>query len=221
MSWRLQRVRQHLGDALDGHAGATRVLSVCAGDGRDLLGVLAERRDAGRVSAVLLELHPDLAQQRRDSAAAAGLERVQVRTVDASSIDAYLDGPLVEVLLMGGIFGNVADNDVWRLISFAPQLCRPGATLVWSRGRRLSHDLPGVTTGDLNDEVRARFAAAGFSEVAYETPTAAAFPLSESSATRAHPPRSSTTGHRCSRSSAETACRPSERLKDLVLPYLM
>ncbi len=172
LSWRLQRVRRHIDDALDGHPGETRVLSLCSGDGRDLLGLLAKRKDADQVSAVLLELHPELAQQARDSAATAGLTQVQVRTVDASSIDAYRGAAPADIIVMVGIFGifgNIADADVWRLIAFAPQLCRPGATLVWSRGRKFSRELPGVNSDDLNDEVRARFATAGFSEVAYET----------------------------------------------------
>lgn len=156
-------------DALDGHPGETRVLSLCSGDGRDLLGLLAKRKDADQVSAVLLELHPELAQQAGDSAANAGLTQVQVRTVDASSIDAYRGAAPADIIVMVGIFGNIADADVWRLIAFAPQLCRPGATLVWSRGRKFSRELPGVNSDDLNDEVRARFATAGFSEVAYET----------------------------------------------------
>ena len=168
LSWRLQRVRQHLGDALDGHPGETRVLSVCAGDGRDLLGVLAGRADADRVSAVLLELHPGLAQRARDKAATAGLVRVEVRAVDAGTADSYLGAVPADVVLLVGIFGNVADDDLWRLVAFAPQLCRPGATLVWSRGRSFSRELPGVTSGDLNGEVRAEFVAAGFSELVYE-----------------------------------------------------
>lgn len=169
LSWRLRRVRHHIEDALDRRPGETTALSVCSGDGRDLLGVLAARSDAARVSAVLLELHPDLAQGARDAAAAAGLSRVTVRTVDASRTDAYTGAVPADLVLLVGIFGNIADEDVWRLIRFAPQLCRPAATVVWSRGRRFTRELAGVTPGDLNDEVRRRFAAAGFEEVAYET----------------------------------------------------
>lgn len=77
---------------------------------------------------------------------------------------------------MVGIFGNVPDDDLWRLVAFAPQLCRPGATLVWSRGRKFSLELPGVSPGDLNGEVRAKFVAAGFSELAYETHEAGGLP---------------------------------------------
>ena len=169
LSWRLELVRRHIGDALDRHPGETRILSLCSGDGRDVLGVLADRDDAGRVSAVLLELHPELAQQARDAAATAGLKQVDVRTVDASRVDAYRGATPADLILMVGVFGNIADADISRLIAFAPQLCRPGATLVWSRGRKFSRELPGVTSGDLNDEVRSQLKAAGFSEVAYET----------------------------------------------------
>ena len=169
LSWRLERVRHHVEEALDRHPGPTRLLSVCSGDGRDLLGVLAGRDDADRVSAVLLELHPGLAQRARDAATAAGLSRIDVRTVDASTVEAYEGAAPADVVLLVGIFGNVADDDVRRLVDFAPRLCRPGATLVWSRGRRFARDLPGVTRGDLNDEIRARFAGTGFTEIGYET----------------------------------------------------
>ena len=125
--------------------------------------------DADRVSAVLLELHPGLAQQARDAAAAAGLSQVDVRAVDASSAEAYAGAVPADIVVMVGIFGNIADAEVWRLINFAPKLCQPRATLVWSRGRKFSRDPPGVTAGDINDQGRARFVAAGVEEVAYET----------------------------------------------------
>src|SRR5215207_10613103 len=73
LSWRLRRVRAALHTALDRSPGPCRILSACAGDGRDVIGVLRERSDADRMSAVLVELHPRLAQRARDMAAAAGL----------------------------------------------------------------------------------------------------------------------------------------------------
>ena len=169
LSWRLRRVRHHIRDALEEHPGQARVLSVCAGDGRDLLGVLTERADTRRVSAVLLELDPGLAQRARDAAAAAGLTRLEVRTVDAGATDSYLGAVPADLVLLVGIFGNVTDDDVWRLVAFAPRLCRPGATLVGSRGRGLGREIPGVTSGDTNSEVRTKLETAGFTELAYET----------------------------------------------------
>jgi hypothetical protein len=160
LSWRLGVVRDHIRDALDAREGPVRALSLCAGDGRDLLGVLAARPDAGRVRAVLVEVHPGIAGRARAAAAAAGLAAsVEVRTSDAGETAAWADAVPAELVLLVGIMGNVTDDDLARTIAAAPALCAPGATLVWTRGRLI---------GDRNDVVRARLAAAGFTELAYD-----------------------------------------------------
>jgi hypothetical protein len=160
LSWRLRRVQAALNTALDRSPGPCRILSACAGDGRDLIGVLRQRSDADRVSAVLVELHPGLAQQAREMAAAAGLSGIEVRTADAGHSDAYTGAVPAHVVLLVGIFGNVSDDDLWRLLGFAPQLCAPGTTLLWSRG---------LDGSDRNEQVRARLAEAGFTELEYAT----------------------------------------------------
>jgi hypothetical protein len=160
LTWRLRRVQQHLRAALDRVDGSCRILSACAGEGRDVIEVLRDRPDADRVSATLVELHPPIARRARDSAAAAGLTRVEVRETDAGRSDAYAGAVPAEVVLLVGIFGNIADDDLWRLLAFAPQLCAPGATLLWSRG---------LDGSDRNDRVRAALADAGFTELDYAT----------------------------------------------------
>jgi hypothetical protein len=160
LSWRLRRVQAHICDALERRPGRCRIVSACSGDGRDVIQVLAGRQDADRVRAVLLELHPDIADRARAAAAAAGLGEVEVRTVDAGMTDAYAGAVPADIVLLVGIFGNISDDDLWRTIAAAPQFCAPGATVLWSRGR---------DEGDLNAEVRARFTTAGFTELAYET----------------------------------------------------
>lgn len=157
LSWRLRIVQEHIIAALDRYPGPVRVLSSCAGDGRDILGVLAQRRDADRVSVTLLELHPRIAQRAREAAAAVSA-RVEVRTVDAGTTDAYVGAVPADLVLMVGIFGNISDEDLQRTIAATPELCRPGSTLLWSRG---------CDHGDRNDLVRAGFLAAGFAELDY------------------------------------------------------
>lgn len=160
LSWRLGVVRGHIRDALDAGEGPVRALSLCAGEGRDLLGVLAGRADAGRVRAVLVEVHPAIAARAREAAAAAGLAgSVEVRPADAGAIAAWADAVPAELVLLVGIMGNIADDDLARTIAAAAAMCAPGATLIWTRAR---------SGGDRNDEVRARFAAAGFAELAYD-----------------------------------------------------
>jgi hypothetical protein len=160
LSWRLRTVQGYIRRTLDERSGVIRVVSACAGDGRDLLEVLSERRDAARVSARLIEIHPAIAR-RAVEAAASTAARVDVRTVDAGCTDAYSDAVPADLVLLVGVFGNISEADLARTIGASPQLCSPGATLVWSRGRRHA--------GDLNDQIRAQFVGAGFTELAYAT----------------------------------------------------
>jgi len=163
LSWRLRTVQRHIGAALDEQTGSVRVISACAGGGRDLIGVLSERRDATRVRATLLEIHPAIADRAREAAATAGVQdQVEVRTTDAGASDTYPDLVPADLVLLVGILGNISDADLRRTVAASPQLCAPGARLIWSRGRH-----PEI--GDRNDEVRAWFTTAGFVELDYAT----------------------------------------------------
>ena len=159
LSWRLRTVQGYIRDALDRHPGPIRILSSCSGDGRDVLEVLAQRTDSERVHLVLVDAHPEIANRAHRSAAAVA-SHVEVRTMDAGMTDAYLGAVPAELVLLVGILGDISDGDLARTIFYAPALCQPAATLLWSRAR---------ARGDLNDMLRARFAAAGFTELDYAT----------------------------------------------------
>src|SRR5256885_1190677 len=71
---RLTAVQERIAAALDGFpAGPVTVLSLCAGQGRDLLGVLAGHPRRDGVTARLVELDPRNAEFARRTAADAGL----------------------------------------------------------------------------------------------------------------------------------------------------
>lgn len=158
LSWRLSVVQGYIRQVLDQQSEPVQILSLCSGDGRDVLGVLSERPDSDRVSATLVELHPDIAAAARASAASAGLAQVEVRIADAGNTEACMGAAPADLVLLVGIFGNISDADLEATIAAAPQFCRQGATLLWSRGRDID---------DRNDMVRTRFAAAGFTELDY------------------------------------------------------
>ena len=134
------------------------MLSLCAGDGRDVLQVLADRDDSSRVHSTLIELHPILAQRARKFAAESGLTGVKVRIQDAGNTAAYAGSVPADLVIMMGIFGNISDDDIHRTIEAAPTLCRPGATLLWSRSTRGSYQ---------NASVRRWLSEAGFTELDY------------------------------------------------------
>ncbi|MDX6264290.1 MAG: hypothetical protein QOH84_5978, partial [Kribbellaceae bacterium] len=77
LSGRLRSVQRAIRTHLDAHAdGPIRVISACAGQGRDLIEVLATHPARDRVSARLVELDPRLAETARAAAAARGLTGV-------------------------------------------------------------------------------------------------------------------------------------------------
>ncbi len=160
LSARLRSVRGYLSGAVGAAPpGPVRLVSLCAGQGRDVLGVLPRHPRRDDVSAVLVEADPRNAELARTGAAEAGLSRVEVREADAGRVDSFADALPADVLMLCGIFGNVSDEDIERTIGSAPGLCAPGATVIWTRNRR---------PPDRTPRIRALFAAAGFDEVAFD-----------------------------------------------------
>jgi hypothetical protein len=162
LSSRLQIVQAHLTHALTAApTGPVSLVSLCAGQGHDVLGVLPGHPRRDDVSAVLVELDPRNARRAAARAARQGLAGVEVRQADAGVTASYADALPADVLLLCGIFGNVSDDDIGRTVAAAPALCAPGGTVIWTRHRR---------PPDLTVLVREWFATAGFAEVAFEAP---------------------------------------------------
>jgi Putative methyltransferase len=162
LSMRLRLVCEHLSDALDqAPPGPVRLISLCAGQGRDVLGVLPGHPRRPDVSALLVESDPRNVAQASHRAAEAGLAQVEVREADAGRLASFADALPADVLLLCGIFGNVSTGDIKRTVEAAPALCAPGATVLWTRHRRAP---------DLTPQIREWFCASGFDEVAFDAP---------------------------------------------------
>jgi Putative methyltransferase len=166
LSLRLVAVRSEIRRALTHGAPSQepfRVLSACAGDGRDILGVLAEQDEQlrRRVEVTLLETDRRNLDRAERFCRDAGLSGVRLLDRDAGLSSSYLDAAPADLVLMCGVFGNLSDADVRRLIEFLPALCRPGATLIWTRSRRAP---------DLTPSIRDWLAAAGFPELSFTAP---------------------------------------------------
>jgi hypothetical protein len=159
---RLRIVQGHIRSWLDERPGApVQVVSACAGQGRDLIEVLAGRPDAASVRARLVELDPRNAAIAEASARRAGLAGVEVLRADAGVVDAYQGFLPADLVLMCGVFGNISDEDVRATVSTLPQLCAADATVIWTRSRRAP---------DLTPRIRGWFADTGFDEAAFDAP---------------------------------------------------
>lgn len=158
LSRRLAMVREHLRTELDARPGTVRIVSVCAGDGRDVLGVVGERPEPQRCAVTLVEILPELAQRAEEAAAALpDRHAVAVRVRDAGTTDAYAGAAPADVLLLVGVLGNISDDDIAATVSVLPQLVVPGGAVVWSLGYDAERGVP---------ELRRLLAAAQFEETA-------------------------------------------------------
>lgn len=171
LSRRLVVVRSQVDAALGARSVPTRLVSMCAGDGRDVLPLLTRHLD---VRALLVELDPALAEAARGAATELGLDDVTVRTADAGSTSAYEGHVPADVLLACGVFGNITDADLVRTVAALPGLLAPGGVVVWTRGAKGPLDSSG-RVGDPSDAVRRAFEAAGFEEDEFVRPEDATF----------------------------------------------
>lgn len=167
LSRRLAIVQRRVREALDrAGPGPIRVVSMCAGQGNDVVGALVDHPRRRDVVARLVELDPRNVDLARAAVAAAGLDQVEVVEADASTTSVY-DGTVPAALvLVCGVFGNISDDDIHRTISILPSLCAAGATVCWTRHRR---------PPDVTQQVRAWFADAGFEELHFDTAADVAF----------------------------------------------
>ena len=165
LSARLRAVQSMLGAALDEvPAGAEeiRVVSLCAGQGRDVIDVVATHPRGPAVSALLVEQDPALVRFARDRAQAAGVaDRIRVVEGDASQSRLYAEAVPADVVLVCGVFGNIGAADITRTIETLAGWCTAGGQVIWTRHRRPPDRTPAV---------RADFAAAGFTEMAFVSP---------------------------------------------------
>lgn len=159
---RLEIVREYIAYSLNASPdGAIRIVSVCAGDGRDLLGTLKNHPREKDVSARLVEINPQLVERGRETIESLGLaKQIEFINGDASLSTNYVGAVPADIAIACGVFGNLADEELNRLLDNLSFLTKPGAFVIWTRGH--SNGIP------YSENVRKILAASGFEEVDFK-----------------------------------------------------
>jgi hypothetical protein len=161
LSRRLAVVQRRLGGVLDqAPVGRIRLISLCAGQGRDVIGVVADHRRREDVHGLLVELDPGLAGQARSAADEAGLTHIEIRQGDASRTSAYRGAVPADIVMACGVFGNISDADIHATVELLPTLMATGGVVLWTRHR---------LEPDVTPSIRSWFEEAGFEEVGFDT----------------------------------------------------
>jgi hypothetical protein len=163
LSRRLAVVQSHARAALEAMpAGPIAVVSMCAGEARDLVGALDDNPRARDVHGCVVELDPELAARAREHLP----PRVDVVIADAGMSTAYEQAVPADLVLVCGVFGNISHADMERTVRFLPSLCTRGGTVIWTRHRR---------PPDMTTVVRDWLAEVGFDEIAFIAPEDTAY----------------------------------------------
>ncbi|WP_414752630.1 class I SAM-dependent methyltransferase family protein [Anabaena sp. CCY 9910] len=159
---RLEIVREYIAYSLNALPdGAIRIVSVCAGDGRDLLGTLKNHPRINDVYARLVELNPQLVERGRATIESLGLaKQIELINGDATLATNYVGAVPADIVIVCGVFGNLAEEaELNRLLDNLSFLSKPGAFVIWTRGH--SNGIP------YSDNVRKILSASGFEEVSF------------------------------------------------------
>ena len=141
--------------------GPVRLISICAGQGHDVFGVLPDHPRRADVTAVLVELDRRNIEAARTSATRTSLRQVEIIEGDAAISDVYAPAVPADLVLACGVFGNVTDVDLERTVRSLSMLCRPGASIIWTRHR---------LDTDLTPQIRRWFSESGFEELSFDAP---------------------------------------------------
>jgi amino acid adenylation domain-containing protein len=132
---RLQCVRRQIFDALtECPPGPIKIISICAGDGRDILMALREHPRRDDVTATLIDNHSESLARGRQMAKERGLE-AQMSFVDgdASLAKTYAEIGHADLVVMSGFLGHLRHGDALNLIANLPMLCKTGGSIIWNR----------------------------------------------------------------------------------------
>jgi hypothetical protein len=167
ISRRLAVVQRRLSETLSARSeGPIRVVSMCAGQGRDVIGVLEGHDRAHDVRAHLIEQDVHLVNDARTRAHGVAQGNIEVHAGDASVTSTYENIVPADILLVCGVFGNITEQDIHATIGLLPTLLATNATVIWTRHRR---------NPDFTPKVREWFGDFGFEEIAFDTEETALF----------------------------------------------
>lgn len=131
---RLLVVQDAIALALDSlPAGPVRIISMCAGQGRDLLPAVARHRRGLDVIGRLVEIDSRNVAHARAQIQHLGLQGLDVVEGDGGISDSYAGATPAELVLACGIFGNISDDEVRETIRCMPSMCADGGWVIWTR----------------------------------------------------------------------------------------
>lgn len=132
---RLKAVSEQITIAInDCPPGPIKIISLCAGDGRDILLALQNHPRRKDVSASLVDNHLESIERGRELALKTGLtKQIHFLHADAGLGETYADIGHANVVLLSGFLGHLRHGDALNLISKLPMVVKTNGSVIWNR----------------------------------------------------------------------------------------
>ncbi len=132
---RLQLVQAQIASALDEcPPGPVQIVSLCAGDGRDLRLALQNHPRRSDVSAWLIDREAGSVDRGRIAAEQCGLQRqMNFICADAAFAKNYLPAVPANLVLLSGLLGHLRPECLPGLFKNLAMFCQPGGFVIWNR----------------------------------------------------------------------------------------
>lgn len=144
---RLQLVCSQIRAALDeSQSRPFHIVSICAGDGRDLIQALSDHPHRNDVVAWLLDTDEEALARGRNAAASAGLAHVlRFVCADATLASNYVAIAPVDLVLVSGVLGHLQNDTAPAFLEVLPMLCKVGGWFIWNRHRESNDGLKQIS----------------------------------------------------------------------------
>jgi amino acid adenylation domain-containing protein len=162
---RLKLVGEQIAGSLDEFPpGPLQIVSICSGDGRDVISALQDHPRRNEVTVTLLDHDAESIARGRATANEAGLgQQLRFIQADATLARNYLGATPADLVLLSGFLGHLPHQDVPRLIENLPMLCKKGGCVIWNRHLLIHQGREQVPA------IREFFRKSSFAEVHYTT----------------------------------------------------
>lgn len=171
---RLRIVQEQITAALNEcPPGPVRIVSICAGDGRDLIGTLQNHPRRNDVTASLLDSDLDSVYRGKTAAVAAGLGgQLNFIHADAALAGNYAGAIPADLVILSGLLVHLRHENVPAFIRSLRMFCRTGGYVIWNRHFVLYQGHEQVRV------IRKLFQQATFEEIHFETTALDGFAVS-------------------------------------------
>ena len=137
------------------------IISICSGQARDILPILAGKKDNNKINTYLIDTDLECLEYADNYAKENKIPNVHLINKNAGLRETYNDIPQADIIIICGVFGHLSLLDIKSTISFIKHLLNENGFVIWSRHK---------FDNDISEDIKNIFKELNFNELAFVSP---------------------------------------------------